>query len=200
MGAENRTVTAVAYGGVQDTTATPPELCHERFTDWNAWQDSTCRAMSLDGAMTPAAQGFEDIEGCLKFFCQTPVHAAGTYQDLPLIGNPHGPAFELFYPFDRIIEITIWGDSDPANLFKGATYDPDNVEPLTRRTHLWFTGGGATNTNPPIGDFWKPWFGIDIYLYANTAGAVADQALRMANLTLVDYYFVMMGTITQRIT
>lgn len=200
MGSENRSVTAIPFYETANPAATPPTRGYELAADWNYWQDSGTRALSLDGTMTAPGVGFEDIEGAIKFFCITPFHAAGTYQDLPILGNPHRPLFETYYPFERLIDITIWGTDDPDDLPKGATYDPDIVEPLTRVRHLWYTAGGAADGHPPVGDYWKPWAASDIYIYANTGGAVADQTLRMANRTLVGYYFVLVGTITQGIS
>ena len=195
MGVENRTVTIVPWGATQDASATPPEINCPRYSDVNDWQDLGCRAMSLDGTMTPVNVGFEDIEGCQKFYFQSVEIADGAGTEIGHVYNPHNydTAFDLH---GRIIECTCWTIAGGAiNLPKGANYDPDNS--LNAPTsHLWYTGTGAADGAPPTGDYWTPW--ANIYIYCGDSNS--PTSLRCYNNTGASFWLVLMGSITQLIT
>lgn len=191
MGSENRTVTIVAWGATQDASATPPEINCPRYSDLNAWQDGGVRCMSCDGTMTPAAAGFEDVEGALRVYCQTTLLPTGAADNL-VVTNPNNYNTQLDMR-NRLVHCTVWTENTAAELPGGGLYDPDTFvnAPLE---HLWFTQDGASDGTPPTGDFWTP-FG-NIYIYAQAA---APYQLRCYNNSGATIYLVMMGTITQQI-
>jgi len=195
MAEENRTLTAIPWYRLEDKTATPPELTHERFTDWNDWQDKGCRMLSLDGTMEPAAQGFEDIEGGLKFYGQSGEIVNGATSTLFKVTNPHHYN-EAFTLLDRVIDCEIWGAGLANKLPQGAAYDPD-VKDLALLGWLWYTGDGAPDGGPPAsGHYWRPWgVGTNVWIFSNTTGT----ELRCHNSTGASIWIVIMGTITQGI-
>jgi len=194
MSEENRSVTIVPWPGPEDGTATPPELVCPRYTDFNYWQDTGVRAMSLDGTMTPPGVGFEDIEGCLKFYTQTTC-PDGAATELGTFVSPrrYATALDLH---NRIVVMESWYVAGAPNLLpKGINYDPDNFggAPLE---HIWHTGTGGSDAAPPVGDYWIPW--VNVYFYVGDANN--PTSLRCYNNTGNAINVVIMGTITQVIT
>jgi hypothetical protein len=140
-----------------------------RWTDVNAWQDRGTRGRLFSesaawtdwrGAMWQYGQLASIAPSNTAFwFLRNPyyelksddvhVYGAGTDKDLDTK--------------DRIVLVHCWAENTAAELPKGASYDPDTFA-LTPTWHLWYTGDGATDTNPPVGHYWTPW--PNTYMFA----------------------------------
>lgn len=194
MSDENRIVTIIPWPGPEDKTATPAELVCPRYSDLNYWQDYGARCLALDGTMEPVNQGFELIEGCLKFYFQTGEIVNGAAAEIGNITNPHHYNDEMDLA-GRVIRCRCWTENTAAELPGGGSYDPDTFQnaPVS---HVWYTGDGAADGNPPAGDYWTPW--ANIYIYC---GDLNDPtSLRCYNGSGASIFLVMAASITQVIT
>lgn len=167
MGIDNRTRSFGDWPTTQQDPAANTYNC-PLYTDINDWQDTGTRGYNLD-----QCSQFSGWRGCLWQYGQRHTISNASSESMALINPWRQTAHpdRTLETTGRIVLVKMWTENNVDEMPNdaGGNYDPDTFSnaPVW---NLMYTGDGATDTNPPVGDFWTPWVGI--YFHASTDGSV----------------------------